>query len=565
LLSYPLAAVLKRIPDRSPWIKNIFIIGVSLFYLVGLFDLWGGLRTMFIDAAATYIIAYYIDGSLMPWIGFVFLMGHMSINHIRREMLDDPSTIDITGAQMVGLMKLSAFCWNVHDGRLPESALTDSQKSRALKEMPHLLKYTAWVMFFPSFMVGPAFDYADYDSYIDASMFATAAGQPAPPTKKSRKIPRSGQPATIKALTGLAWLGAYLYLSPYYNNDSVTSPDYMKYSLVRRIFMLYALGITTRTKYYAVWTLTEGACILSGLGYNGMDPKTNKPKWDRLENVNPLQIELAQNSRGYLEGWNKNTNHWLRNYVYLRVTPAGKKPGFLASLMTFGTSAFWHGFAPGYYLTFILAAFVQTVAKNFRRYIRPFFLNPPKDESDRNPTPLSSKRYYDFASWFVTQIGFSFVTAPFVLLTLHDSIMVWARVYFYVPVAVAVSIAFFSPQLPFKKMIVKKLEARNQRPHPLTRSHSHDTLNAPTLLGLPHDPAGSIDEAIADIRSEVEMRRRRGSVGAAMPTGEELKKMVESKIGGGFRIEQDKTTGRIRVSVGGDSATIAGDALKKEL
>lgn len=519
---------------------------------------------MFIDAAVTYAISYYIDGSLMPWIGFVFLMGHMSINHIHRQILDDPSTVDITGAQMVGLMKLSAFCWNVHDGRLPQSALSDSQKARALTKMPPLLDYAAWVMFFPSFMIGPAFDYADYDSYINTTMFDTPAGKPAPPTKKSRRVPRSGRPAAMKCATGLAWLVAYLALSGRFNNDAVTSPEYIEQSLLRRIFGIYALGFTTRTKYYAVWTLTEGACILSGLGYNGMSPTTNTPRWDRLENVNPLQIELAQNSRGYLEGWNKNTNFWLRNYVYLRVTPAGKKPGFRASLMTFGTSAFWHGFAPGYYLTFILAAFVQTVAKNFRRYFRPFFLAPAKDASDKNPAPLPTKRYYDIVCWFVTQISFSFVTAPFVLLTLHDSIMVWARVYFYVPVGVAISIAFFSPYLPFKKMIVKKLEARNQRPHPLSRTHSHETLNPPTLLGLPHDPAASIDEAIAEVRQEVEARRRRGSK-VAMPTGEELRKMVESKVGEGFKIATDKQSGRIKVQVGSETAEIHRDGVKKDL
>lgn len=59
-----------------------------------------------------------------------------------------------------------------------------------------------------------------------------------------------------------------------------------------------------------------------------------------------------------------NTNNWLRNYMYLRVTPKGKKPGFVASMCTFVTSAFWHGFEPGYYMAFVLAAFVQTVAKS---------------------------------------------------------------------------------------------------------------------------------------------------------------------------------------------------------
>jgi lysophospholipid acyltransferase len=110
--------------------------------------------------------------------------------------------------------------------------------------------------------------------------------------------------------------------------------------------------------------MAEGACILSGLGYNGFDPKTGKVFWDRLENVNPWSLETAQNTRGYIDSWNKNTNHWLRNYIYLRVTPKGKKPGFRASMATFVTSALWHGFYPGYYLTFVMGSLVQTVAKS---------------------------------------------------------------------------------------------------------------------------------------------------------------------------------------------------------
>lgn len=129
-----------------------------------------------------------------------------------------------------------------------------------------------------------------------------------------------------------------------------------------RIWYIYLLSFTSRLKYYGAWYLTEGACILSGLGYNGLD-ENKQPRWDRLTNVGPLALETAQNTRAYLENWNMNTNKWLKNYVYLRVTPKGKKPGFRSSMATFGTSAIWHGISPGYYLTFITASFVQTVAK----------------------------------------------------------------------------------------------------------------------------------------------------------------------------------------------------------
>jgi len=302
----------------------------------------------------------------MPWIGFVFLMGHMSINHIERQMVNNSSMVDITGVQMVLVMKLTAFCWNVHDGRLPDSELSQSQKERQVKRLPDFLDYAGYVLFFPGLFAGPAFDYADYQNYITTSMFELPAGvdpSKAPPTRKKRKIPRSGTPAMYKMAQGLFWIVGFLQFSGYYYSDFLLTDDYMKYGFVRRVWILYMLGLTTRMKYYGVWFLTEGACILSGIGYRGIDPITGKAQWDRLSNVKPMEIEFAQNVRAYLGGWNINTNSWLRNYIFLRVTPKGQKPGFLATLATFTTSAFWHGFYPGYYAAFILGAMTQDVSK----------------------------------------------------------------------------------------------------------------------------------------------------------------------------------------------------------
>ena len=303
---------------------------------------------------------------MMPWIGFVFVMGHMSISHIFRQFINDASRVDVTGAQMVLCMKLTAFCWNVYDGRLRKEDISDFQKERAIHEMPGFLDFAGYVLFFPSLFAGPSFDYVDYRKWIETSMFELPPGtdpSKAPKTRGKRRIPRSATPATYKAVYGLVWIFLFLKFSGWYNNALVLGNEYMKYSFLRRVWILEMLGFSARLKYYGVWSLTEGACILSGMGYRGVDPKTGRIGWDRLENVYPWGIESAQNSRAYLENWNKNTNSWLRNYMYLRVTPKGKKPGFRASLATFVTSAFWHGFYPGYYLTFVLAAFLQSVAK----------------------------------------------------------------------------------------------------------------------------------------------------------------------------------------------------------
>lgn len=49
-------------------------------------------------------------------------------------------------AVVANLTQLTAFCWNVQDGRLPESELSDFQKEHMLKEIPGLLDYAGYVV-----------------------------------------------------------------------------------------------------------------------------------------------------------------------------------------------------------------------------------------------------------------------------------------------------------------------------------------------------------------------------------------------------------------------------------
>lgn len=268
---------------------------------------------------------------------------------------------------MVLVMKLSAFCWNVADGILPEGRLTDFQKNRMLRELPGLLDYAGYVLFFPALFAGPTFEFAEYRKWLDTSMFQVPPNIEAskkPPARKKAKIPRSGTPAFRKAITGLLWISLFVPMSARYDVSRLFEPSFTHGRFVHRLWILHCVGFTARIKYYAAWSLAEGACILTGMGYNGVDPVTGKISWNRLQNINPWGVELAPNIRGYLGNWNINTNQWLRNYVYLRVTPKGKKPGFRASFITFTTSALWHGFYPGYYLSFVLASLLQTVAKS---------------------------------------------------------------------------------------------------------------------------------------------------------------------------------------------------------
>ena len=73
---------------------------------MGIFDLWAGFFCLVTSSMVTYYIAASIKSPMMPWIAFVGLMGHMLYLHAYRELFPRPGVVDITGAQMVLVMKV---------------------------------------------------------------------------------------------------------------------------------------------------------------------------------------------------------------------------------------------------------------------------------------------------------------------------------------------------------------------------------------------------------------------------------------------------------------------------
>ncbi|CAK9439603.1 uncharacterized protein LODBEIA_P37030 [Lodderomyces beijingensis] len=450
LLSYPVGIVFKRLPDRNYTLKNLFIVSVSAFYVFGICNLRSGFATLFIAAMGSYFITRYLSTPNMPWINFLFLMVHLLYNHARLQFFAeyDHTAIDISGAQMILVMKLSAFGWSVYDGKQAPESLTEYNRSRAIKKHPNILPFISYSFFYASLLTGPAFDYADYDRFIRSTLFDDVPEEKRPGTKVRRRIPKSGKEATFKLLQGFFWAFLLLQSPKYADMDYMYSSSFMDtHGFLYRVLYMWVLGFTYRLKYYTIWLIAEGACILCGIGYNGIDPKTGESRWDRVQNIDPCGFETAQNVRGAFEAWNQNTNKWLKHYVYLRVVKPGKKPGFKSTVFTFLTSAAWHGTMPGYYLTFLLGAFLQTIGKYYRRNIRPLFLT-----ADGSPKP--TKRVYDLVCWFNTQVAVGFLAQPFVILDLDKSLYCWGTVYFWLVVVVALT--FFIYQGPFAKYFKSK-------------------------------------------------------------------------------------------------------------
>lgn len=462
--SFPFNAILKRLPDKRVNLKCVYIISVSMLYLFGVLNLYEGFQTLFISTMFTYVISMFYKSSFMPHLNFVFLMGHLAFNHLHAQFWNKSGdeAVDITGSQMVLVMKLTAFAWSYYDGSYvkDKDTLTEYQRSRAISKHPSLLKFLAYAYFYPTLLTGPSFDFADFDSWLNCEMFHDLPESKKPRRRlhagQRRQIPKNGRLALWKTTQGLGWMFLSVEAPKYINLDYMLDFDkFSKRSFFYRINYMYLLGMTFRFKYYAAWTIAEASCILCGLGYNGFDKKTQTIEWNRVQNIDIWHVEMAQSTRELLEAWNMNTNKWLKNYVYLRVAKKGKKPGFRSTLFTFLTSAFWHGTRPGYYLTFATGALFQTCGKIYRRNLRPMFMDTD------GLTPLPHKWVYDAVCFYVIKLAAGFMVQPFIILDWKKSLQAWASVYFYVHVGILVTFLLFKG--PYARQVIQFCKSKQPK------------------------------------------------------------------------------------------------------
>jgi lysophospholipid acyltransferase 1/2 len=110
--------------------------------------------------------------------------------------------------------------------------------------------------------------------------------------------------------------------------------------------------------------------------------------------------------------WNKTTQNWLRTSAYDRNER-------YKTLYTYVLSAVWHGFYPGYYLTFLSGALFTEAGRSLRRHFRPLFVGN-----------RLTQFVYDCLTFAATKFAIAYLVFPFVLLEFQTSLQLYRRLYF---------------------------------------------------------------------------------------------------------------------------------------
>ncbi|KAJ4835660.1 Lysophospholipid acyltransferase 1 [Turnera subulata] len=343
--------------------------------------------------------------------------------------------IDATGSLMVLTLKVISCAINYNDGLLKEEDLREAQKRNRLIKLPSLIEYFGYCLSCGSHFAGPVYEMKDYLEWTERKGIWSG---PTP----------SPFFATIRAIlqAGLC-MAMFLYLIPKFNLSKFSDPVYQEWGFWKRLSYQYMAGFTARWKYYFIWSISEAAVIVSGLGFSGWtDSSPPKPRWDRAKNVDILGVELCKSGVELPLVWNIQVSTWLRHYVYERLVQKGKKPGFFQLLATQTTSAVWHGVYPGYLIFFVQSALMIAGSRVIYRWQQALQMT-------------LIKKILVFVNFAYTLLVLNYSAVGFMLLELQGTIAAFASVYFVgtiVPLVLFVLGKIITPPRPARSKAQKE-------------------------------------------------------------------------------------------------------------
>ncbi|KAF2896494.1 hypothetical protein ILUMI_09682 [Ignelater luminosus] len=159
------------------------------------------------------------------------------------------------------------------------------------------------------------------------------------------------------------YLIIFQVLGVFVSDEFILSEYYDNLGILKKCFLLGLWGRYTLYKYISCWLITEGACILFGITYNG-EAEDGTKKWNGLENVRISILENATEFNHYILSFNTNTNHWVAQYIYKRLKFLGNRYISQAAALLF--LAIWHGFHSGYFICFAFEFIVMYLEKDLK-------------------------------------------------------------------------------------------------------------------------------------------------------------------------------------------------------
>jgi len=442
LLSYPFRKLLHP-ALVGPAVRHLFsvVVGLSLAY----FCFGYQVIHLFLLSSVAYACMRLLAPSVSQRVVLVFALSYLSVVHIYRMYYDYGGyTLDVTGPLMIMVQKVTALAYSVHDGTVADDKLTPDQREQRCVRIPSLVEFYSYMFYFHGIMVGPLCFYADYKRFVEGKNYRRdpATGEWSDSVTPPEETPSPLFPFLQKLVYTCLCAYIMMVVIPQQGAEMLIDPAWIAaHGFAYRLWVMVKNIGWIRGRYYFAWVLADLINNCAGLGYSGTDPKTGREKWSLCKNVDVRRLEMATSLKVNVESWNKLTAIWLRRIIYDRLPPSVNLYG------VYFVSALWHGFYPGYYVTFFSVAFLTLAARKVRRNVRPFFQTSPQ-----------LAMVYDVITWTCTRISCPYLAAPFIFLSLRNTWTFYSSYYFSVHLAAAALILVL-PEGKSSRPAKKKSEA----------------------------------------------------------------------------------------------------------
>ncbi|CAG0913188.1 unnamed protein product [Notodromas monacha] len=438
LVGYPIAVFHRLAVSGAPSVvQNAFFFGCGV--VLGVFTQGWDVCHALVCILVQYLVLVACGKTYVsPLFSVVFQLAYLLFGYWQTETED--YNFSWTLSHCVLTLRLIGIAFDYYDGQQDPETLSKEQKLNGLRRCPSFLELGGHALFPASFLVGPQFPMKRYKFLIrgDLKRIRDSEGYPLSPPLGV---------ALGRLVLGLLYTGVYVVGSGYMPVDYAASDDLLNRPLWQRLCLLVVWAKVSVAKYLSCWLITEGACILSGLSFNGFeeqpDPKDptktiTKAKWDGCRNIHVSVYETATEYQHMILCFNTNTNAWVANYIYKRMKFLNKK--HVSHMVAMAFLAVWHGLNFSYYVTFFNEYIIISRERDFY------------DLLDRSPVYKYwfSKKWVRYSLkplkvlwlWF----GLSYAVIPFLLLSTDKWWRVYTSLYFHIHV-VFLSYPFLKPSL----------------------------------------------------------------------------------------------------------------------
>ncbi|CAH2322631.1 lysophospholipid acyltransferase 5 [Pelobates cultripes] len=182
-------------------------------------------------------------------------------------------------------LKLIGLAFDYYDGgKDKQSSLTPEQQRHIVPRAPTFLEVCGFSYYYGGFLVGPQFSMCSYLKLVNGEL-----------TDVEGQRPNSIRPAMERLCLGLCTLTIYTVFGPYLPDSYFLSEEYANQPFWYRCVYMTIWGKVMLYKYVTCWLVTEGVCILCGLGYNGKDEQasTSTPMTGLLDMFLNVSASLA--------------------------------------------------------------------------------------------------------------------------------------------------------------------------------------------------------------------------------------------------------------------------------